>query len=299
MDDSYPDWFYLKIYAEPPLQNRLLLDYIYPVLDHYSSSGSITRWFFIRYSDRNEAGELSTAEATSDEIAISKRADPGYHLRVRLQIAPTCLHMVREVFILKLKQACATNCCKRWDEAHYIPEIDRYGGAAGIDLAHEIFCLNSQNIMTLLCLYSGNVDTETFIWLGDKLLQNLGLDEKARTHLYRRRFQWFASVYQFDTTDYEQLEKLYMKMHSRLEETFAPRISAKLLPDQFQQSSIKLSEIGIKFSRLEKNGRLAFPKIDILAALHHMHCNRAGYNSFKELSTLYCMHRWLTDRESD
>jgi thiopeptide-type bacteriocin biosynthesis protein len=294
MDNIYPDWFYLKMYVEPPFQNRFLLDYVYPVVDHYSHCGGVEKWFFIRYSDKNEA-ELSMEKNASNNEALSKITDQGYHLRVRLQILPAFFQAVQEAFTHNLKQACIAGYCKRWEEAFYIPEMNRYGGTAGIDLAHEVFYLNSRDIITLFSLYSGNATTELFIQLGDELLQNLGLDEKARMHLYFRRFQWFVSAYHLDATDYEHLEKLYLKMRQRLEAEFAQTLPNNLIAGQFLQNSRKLGDIGAEFSRLEKDKRLTFPKIDILAALHHMHCNRAGYSSFKELSTLYCLHRWLKD----
>src|SRR5258707_14460440 len=238
MDNTHLDWFYLKMYVEPPFQNRFLLDYVCPVVNSYSHRGGIRKWFFIRYSDKNEARELSMAENASDNEVLSKITDQGYHLRVRLQILPAFLQTVQEAFTHNLKQACTAGYCTHWDESRYIPEINRYGGIAGIDLAHEIFYLNSQDIIAPFHLYSGNVATELLIQLGDELLQNLGLDEEARTHLYFQRFLWFASAYHFDTTDYEHLEKLYFKMCQRLEETFAQAISAKLMADQFLQSSI-------------------------------------------------------------
>lgn len=291
------DWFYLKIYVKPHLQNRILLDYVSPVLDHYISQETIKEWFFIRYSDRSEARELSTMKVGLGEDAILDPIDQGYHLRVRLRAVPVYLPTIQEALISSLKHACASGYCERWSESSYIPEIDRYGGAGGIEFAHEVFYLNSQDVIALLRFSSGNENTEAAMRLGDELLQSLGLDEEARACLYFRRFQWFASTYQLDATDHEHLAKLYSKKRLRLDEAFAPAASAKFSAYQIPYNCEKLEQIGMELSRLEASKRLAFPKSDILAALHHMHCNRVGHSSLKELSILYCMHRWLKDRE--
>jgi Lantibiotic biosynthesis dehydratase C-term len=137
------------------------------------------------------------------------------------------------------------------------------------------------------------------IRLGDELLQSLGLDAASRVHLYFQRFQWFASIYQFDTTDYDQLEKLYSKKRQTLNETFDKNTLTEPSKYQFLQNSEQFVRIGAAFSLLEKEGQLTVSRLKIFAALHHMHYNRAGYNAFKELSTIYCMYRWLKDQVVD
>jgi Lantibiotic biosynthesis dehydratase C-term len=79
------DWFYLKIYTEPRLQNRFLLDYVSPVLDYYSRQGMLKDWFFIRYSDENESRESLKANiprervrAISISVPAKKREDCAY-----------------------------------------------------------------------------------------------------------------------------------------------------------------------------------------------------------------------------
>jgi class I lanthipeptide synthase len=293
---TYPDWFYLKIYVEPPLQNRLLLDYVYPVLDHYSRQGAIREWFFIRYSDRNEAREASKAGTDTVGDTAFNAVHQGHHLRIRLRSIPSRLNEVQEALMSDLERASIAGYCKCWCEFCYLPEVHRYGGVAGIELAHEVFHLNSQDIIALLHLYSGNADTESIIRSGDELLQNLGLDAEARAQLYFRRFQWFDSIYQFDVSDHHHLEKLYFTKHQQLDEIFDRNTAAKPFAYQLPQKSARFAHIGAAFSLLEKEGQLTVRKVDILSALHHMHCNRAGFSSFKELSTIYCMYRWLKDR---
>jgi thiopeptide-type bacteriocin biosynthesis protein len=294
MNGTHPDWFYLKLYAEPPLQNQLLIEYVYPVLHSYSQQEALKEWFFVRYSDRSEAREGSNADAASLEEKAYRATDDGHHLRIRLRSGSLQLKTVQRALMAALECALRAGYCQRWCEAFYIPEVYRYGGLAGIELAHEIFHLNSQDsIVLLLNSYSGIVHAERVMQLGDELLQCLGLDADARAHLYFRRFQWFASTYRFDASDYDHLEQLYLTKRGRLDETFDDNGLAKPYSYTLAQSGERLIRIGAAFALLEREGKLTFPRIDIFAALHHMHCNRAGFSSFKELSTLYCMYRWL------
>src|SRR6266581_320931 len=241
MKGTHSDWFYLKIYAEPLLQNRLLIEYVYPVLHYYSQQEALKEWFFVRYSDRSEAREGSNADAASLEERAYRATDDGHHLRIRLRSGSLRLNTVQKALIAALECALSAGYCQLWCEAFYVPEVHRYGGLAGIELAHEIFHLNSQDsIALLLHSYSGNVHAERVIQLGDELLQCLGLDADARAHLYFRRFQWFASAYQFDASDYDHLEQLYLTKRRRLDETFDENSSAKPYRYALSQSGERL-----------------------------------------------------------
>ncbi len=150
MNGTHSDWFYLKLYAEPSLHNQLLIEYVYPVLHAYSQQEALNEWFFVRYSDRSEAREGSNADAASLEEKAYRATDDGHHLRIRLRSGSLQLNTVQKALKAALECALSAGYCQRWYEAFYIPEVHRYGGLAGIELAHEIFHLNSQDSIALL-----------------------------------------------------------------------------------------------------------------------------------------------------
>src|SRR6266700_6346494 len=113
MKGTHSDWFYLKIYSEPLLQNRLLIEYVYPVLHSYSQQEALKEWFFVRYSDRNEAREGSNADAASSEERVTT-TDDGHHLRIRLRSGSLQLNTVQKALKAALECALSAGYCQRW-----------------------------------------------------------------------------------------------------------------------------------------------------------------------------------------
>ncbi len=280
-------WCFFKIYAEPSYQNRILLHYIYPVIKELTTKGAIKQWFFVRYSDLNEIYERRLYSDLPSN-------NPGYHLRIRILLSSSW-EIAKKIIESSMKNACQTGICQDWQYASYVPETQRYGGYRGIELAHQIFHLNSQNIIDLLSISLSKTFSWAILRTGDELLNCLGLNIESRIQLYCCRFQWFASEYHFDTIDYTNLENFYHKRYNEYTTLFCNSNSRPRQKYLFLSSPDLLQEIGDQFLQYEKDGQLSTPKQDIFAALHHMHFNRSGLSSLSELSMMYFMHRILKD----
>lgn len=126
LDHGHPpgcdDRLYLKLYGRADLQDSLLTKHLPAILDDLRP----LRWWFVRYRD------------------------PEEHLRIRLAVPPGSLGsaVVRVgAWIRQMQQErLITHAC--WDT--YYPETARFGGAAAIDAAEDVFAADSAAALTQL-----------------------------------------------------------------------------------------------------------------------------------------------------
>jgi thiopeptide-type bacteriocin biosynthesis protein len=129
---SFPpgsEWLYAKLYTGVATADRVLLDAVAPLAESAVASGAADRWFFIRY------------------------ADPRDHLRVRFHGDPA---RIREEVLPPLLAIGATELTTGgvWKVQldTYEREVERYGGPAGIELAEQVFCADSDAAVEILRL---------------------------------------------------------------------------------------------------------------------------------------------------
>jgi thiopeptide-type bacteriocin biosynthesis protein len=114
-------WLYLKLYGAESQQDELLCEDLLPVLRRLLEGGACQGWFFLRYQD------------------------PEPHLRLRLWGEPgallgRCLPALREA--LDGSPRAATLWRTQLDT--YEREVERYGGDRGIELAEDLFWIDSE-----------------------------------------------------------------------------------------------------------------------------------------------------------
>ena len=113
-------WLFFKLYCEPKLQNFVLRTVVRDVLADLRATGTLGSWFFLRY------------------------VDPLPHLRLRLRIADRsarerCATMVWE----RLSAAVKARLLNDVSQSTYRRELERYGGTSGVELAEELFDIDS------------------------------------------------------------------------------------------------------------------------------------------------------------
>ena len=126
------EWLYAKLYTGLATADTLLRQLL-PELVRDARAVGVDRWFFIRYSD------------------------PDWHLRVRFHGPPRILQ--RELLPLlheRLAPCLADGRVRRLQLDTYEPEVERYGGLAGLDLAERIFEVDSDAVLALLPHASGD-----------------------------------------------------------------------------------------------------------------------------------------------
>ena len=129
------EWLYAKIYTGEAAADRLLTGTIGPLAARLADQGVAARWFFVR------------------------EADPDLHLRVRFAGDPARLRdRALPALTAALQPAFDTGAVWRLQFDTYEREVERYGGARGIELAEEVFAADSEAVVDILGLPARSSD---------------------------------------------------------------------------------------------------------------------------------------------
>jgi thiopeptide-type bacteriocin biosynthesis protein len=196
-------WLYAKLYTGTATADQVLRQVLVPVTRHALATGAASHWFFIRY------------------------ADPDWHLRLRVHGVPETLH--REV--LPALQAAAAPFLEdgqlwRVQLDTYEREIERYGGAAGIVLAEQLFHADSEAVLALVDRLEGDAAAEARWRLTlrgiDLLLTDLGFGLDAKCALLTQARDAFARELRTDGLLRRQLGEKFQQERQSLETLLDP-----------------------------------------------------------------------------
>jgi hypothetical protein len=160
------EWLYAKLYAGPATMDQLLRDVVQPLIATALAQGAVDRWFFVRYGD------------------------PDWHLRLRFHGQPARLHGE----VLRAVQEAAAPLLDdgrlwRVQVDTYEREVERYGGALGIELAERVFHADSEAVLALAARLPedarGDVRWRLAVLGMDRLLSDLGFDLETRHAVIR------------------------------------------------------------------------------------------------------------------
>ncbi len=151
------EWLYAKLYTGTSTADEVLRQMVAPVARQAIASGAAREWFFIRYGD------------------------PDWHLRVRFRGDP---EQLRSGVLPLIERGCnellSAGLLWRVQLDTYEREMERYGGPDGVELAERAFCADSEAIVAIVDLLSGDegMDARWRLALrgSDMLLEELGLD---------------------------------------------------------------------------------------------------------------------------
>ncbi|MEM9492845.1 MAG: thiopeptide-type bacteriocin biosynthesis protein, partial [Myxococcota bacterium] len=192
-------WLHSNLYCSPAIADRVLLETIDPLVRDLDDPLS---WFFIRYDD------------------------PEWHLRVRFHGPPAALReQIEPALCRALEPLLDDGLVWRVQFDTYEREVERYGGAAGIELCEAIFCADSAAALAILAALSSDDDSDSaddLRWrlavVGvDALLGDLGLDRPARLAWAERVREDFAREFAVDTAFRKQLGQRYRTERPSLE----------------------------------------------------------------------------------
>ena len=158
------DWVYVKLYCREETQHELVLGPLRLFLEHVLPHYRITRWFFVRYHD------------------------PLPHLRLRFQAEPTSLlYEFFPVLISWLQELTQQGWIARFIVDGYEREIERYGGKQGMEVAEELFTVDSAFVLDLMALPQKVCDPLSLAILSlDFLLRTMELNQRQRLALYQQ-----------------------------------------------------------------------------------------------------------------
>lgn len=189
-EKSNIDWVSYHVYCFGPL-NQFLLEYCEPLIEKLLNRELISCYFFIRYWERGPhirlrfkpvvSGSQASIQAIIEEFAteISLSIDKNIYSHSEISDG-----LMSDRFVLK---------------HNYIPEIDRYGGLLGIELAEQHFYHTSKMVIT--ALKSINYQSyETILGMAMQLhvgfIYATGMSIGESTTLYKKVFQeWLPLAY--------------------------------------------------------------------------------------------------------
>ena len=188
------EWLYAKLYTGTATADVLLREVARPVVDSLMQTGAVDSWFFIRYGD------------------------PEWHLRLRFQGRPEKLQRVA-MPLLNLAFSEPLNDGRAWRVQldTYEREVERYGGATGIELAERIFHADSEAALEIIeMLEPGDAGADErwrlTLYGIDLLLADLGFDLETKQMVVKDARDGLAREFRADKNLWAQL-----RMRSRAE----------------------------------------------------------------------------------
>ncbi len=254
------EWLYAKLYTGTATADFVLREVVAPVVEQAQAQGAIDRWFFIRYGD------------------------PHWHLRWRLHGAPQRLHA--EV-LPQIAQAVAPllddGRIFRWQLDTYDREIERYGGDFGVELAEQLFAVDSAAVLAVVAALEGDAGADARWRLAlfgtDRLLDDLGFDAATKLRVLEHLMASFAQEFRGSQglkaqlaarlrQERRELEHLLTQAPDALEHPLAPGFAI------FARRSQQLQPIVAEFRTREARGQLTLPLTDLAPSFAHMFNNR-------------------------
>ncbi len=253
------EWLYAKLYTGAGTADHVLNHLVGPLVRSSLASGTADAWFFIRYSD------------------------PEWHLRLRLHGEPGRLHAE----VLPSLEAAAAPLLEagqlwRMQLDTYEREVERFGGDRAIELAELVFAADSEAVLTILGLLSGDAGLDLRWRLAirgmDLLFDDLGLALEEKRSLARRAREGLGREFGIDGNFRGRVSDRYRAERARLEALLDPGQAppAPLLAgvEALRRRSLQLAPVTAELRRLGQAGRLSARLTDIAMSYAHMHVNR-------------------------
>jgi thiopeptide-type bacteriocin biosynthesis protein len=239
--------------------DEVLRDVVAPVVAAAQQTGAVDRWFFIRYGD------------------------PDWHLRLRLHGEPARLSAeVLPALQTALVPLLEDRRAWRMQLDTYEQEAERYGGAAGIALAEQIFHADSEAVLALLPLLANDARGDLRWRLAcaslHLLLIDFGFDFAARHAVLRATHSAFAAEFGADDKLRHQIATRFRSERSNLDSLLALNFPSvpRLAPAWpiFRRRSERLAPVMAALSDCDRSGQLTMPLPELAHSYLHMHANR-------------------------
>ena len=243
-------WLYIAASGGHAAVERFLLHDLKPVLDEVNDRGE--RWFFVRYGD------------------------PDWHLRLRIEGCPDWLMgeiwPKIQVCIAPMREA---GLIRRLCIDTYMPEIDRYGGVMGLNVAESIFAADSRATVALLRAQKWPPEERALLAVTtcDRLLTSLGLDARQQASIARALRDRFFEELAGSTNTGRKMGRLFRDRVAKLEAMrlgHLPGTVAAIL----DRRDAEISPYGEELSSLYRQGKLERHPDQLALSFCHLHCNR-------------------------
>lgn len=233
------EWLFAKLYHLPAFENDLIAGELRDFCARVLSDDLAEDWFFIRY------------------------ADPERHLRIRFRggadtLATTLAPRLYRWAAGLIDDGRARRLCVDT----YEPEVERYGGPAGLAISEKLFAVDSRAVADLLRLDRPE-HTVLAARTVDDLLAALGFDETARVEWYREH-----------VPDRRPTGEDYRRRQADLRAALsAPEFGGEATA-VLEDRRAAIEPLAARFDELAARGDLWQSKSRIARSLVHLHCNR-------------------------
>ncbi|MFN0248020.1 MAG: lantibiotic dehydratase [Kofleriaceae bacterium] len=251
---------YLKLYTGRATADALFRDYLAPAVKSALERGLASHWFFIRYGD------------------------PEWHVRVRFFGDPAKL-MGQLLPYLHEALAPASERGLVWKIMldTYEREVERYGGEHAIETAEQIFCADSNCVLSILESLEGDAGADATWRLSlrgiDRLMDDLGLSLPEKLAIMTSARDGFGAEVGMDTNLQKQLGEKYRKHKAEItslletpdddpDHMFGPAFQ------MFADRSRAQAPHAARLRELQAAGLLRAPVIELAHSFIHMHVNR-------------------------
>lgn len=254
-------WLYAKLYTGRSTADRVLREAVAPVAREALANGDAQCWFFLRYQD------------------------PDPQVRVRFRGAPERLcSTVLPALHRALAPLVEEGAIWRVQLDTYQREVERYGGAHGIELAEELFWIDSETVLAIVEGLEGDAGKDARWRLAvrgsDLLLEDLGLDAAARERVFAKARDSFGHEFHATSALQKQMGSLFRDRRTDLERLLSRASGCAQghpLEPGFQllaHRSGRLRAVADELRTRARRGLLDATVEDIAWSFVHMHINR-------------------------
>ena len=168
----------------------------------------------------------------------------------------------------------------------YEREIERYGGPYGIELAEQLFWIDSETVLAILASLTGDEGADVRWRLAvagaDRLLGDLGLDLAAKRGLMRRARDSMAREFRAGAAFHKQVGVRFRAERNSLMALLEPGATARFAGDErfgpglaaLERRSKRMRPIMAELVARERRGQLDWPIAGFAWSYVHMYINR-------------------------
>lgn len=250
------EWLFAKVYASPSQADRLLLEHVKPLVEKVLAAGEADSWFFIRYGD------------------------PHWHLRLRFHGDPAKLS---GLVLPQLWQCVETQNVQgrtwRVQLDSYEREIERYGGATGMQISERLFYFDSNLVLELLAAISDQLGGKLRWHLAflsvDLLLAGLGMDVSTRRELANSMGKYGEKNSSSNERYRKKLSEKFRAERQSLEGLLEGTVELPAPAEAaLQRFAEQMKPIRRDLEQAQKTGQLTRSIPELASSYVHMHLNR-------------------------
>jgi thiopeptide-type bacteriocin biosynthesis protein len=242
----------VKLYCPRNLENDVVPESMLTFAENVVAAGLADSWFFIRYSD------------------------PDSHIRLRFHGSPQ--RLTGQLFATVCDWAgglMSDGLCLKFGFDTYEPEIERFGGTAGMAAAEGLFSADSRGSAKLLHELKRKVwphDEITLLALSiDDLLNAIGFDNAERLRWYRGQTNARGADI---GAEFRQRKNVFRSVLGQPQQFLAGFPGGSAIASVLAQRQEALVPVARRLRELAKQKILRLPLDALCGSFVHLHLNR-------------------------